>query len=40
MAAGNDVRVLSRRHHEDGPGIEHVTGDLATGDGAEDAVAV
>jgi uncharacterized protein YbjT (DUF2867 family) len=37
--AGCDVRVLSRRHHEGADGIEFVTGDLATGEGIEPAVA-
>jgi uncharacterized protein YbjT (DUF2867 family) len=37
-AAGCDVRVLSRRSHEGGTGIEFVTGDLATGDGIDAAV--
>jgi len=36
--AGYDVRVLSRRHHESGDGLESVTGDLATGEGVEAAV--
>jgi uncharacterized protein YbjT (DUF2867 family) len=36
--AGRDVRVLSRRYHESGDGIEFVTGDLATGEGIEAAV--
>lgn len=36
--AGCDVRVLSRGRHDDGPGVEHVAGDLATGDGVEAAV--
>jgi len=31
------VRVLSRRRHEAGDGIEYVTGDLATGEGIEAA---
>ena len=35
---GCDVRVLSRRHHEGGDGIEFITGDLATGEGIEPAV--
>ncbi|MGH3769345.1 MAG: SDR family oxidoreductase [Pseudonocardiaceae bacterium] len=35
--AGGKVRVLSRRHHESGDGIEFVTGDLATGEGIEAA---
>src|SRR5688500_13343884 len=38
-AAGRDVRVLSRSHHESTDGIEYVTGDLATGVGIEAAVA-
>ncbi|GAA0988494.1 NAD(P)H-binding protein [Acrocarpospora macrocephala] len=37
--AGRDVRVLSRGHHETADGIEFVTGDLATGEGIEAAVA-
>jgi uncharacterized protein YbjT (DUF2867 family) len=37
--AGRDVRVLSRHPHEDTEGIEHVTGDLATGEGVDAAVA-
>lgn len=37
--AGRDVRVLSRRGGEPGPGVEHVTGDLLTGGGAAAAVA-
>jgi uncharacterized protein YbjT (DUF2867 family) len=38
--AGYDLRVLSRRRPEDGEGNgdEHVTGDLATGEGIEAAV--
>jgi uncharacterized protein YbjT (DUF2867 family) len=36
--AGRDVRVLSRHGHEDAEGVEHVTGDLATGDGVDAAV--
>jgi uncharacterized protein YbjT (DUF2867 family) len=36
--AGCKVRVLSRRRHEAGNGIEFVTGDLATGKGIEAAV--
>jgi uncharacterized protein YbjT (DUF2867 family) len=36
--AGGKVRVLSRRGHEAGEGIEYVTGDLATGQGVEAAV--
>jgi uncharacterized protein YbjT (DUF2867 family) len=35
---GHDVRVLSRRPHESGDGVEFVTGDLATGKGIEAAV--
>jgi uncharacterized protein YbjT (DUF2867 family) len=37
--AGATVRVLSRRTQEAEPGIEHVTGDLATGEGIDAAVA-
>ncbi len=33
-----DVRVLSRRHHKAGDGIEFVTGDLDTGEGIEPAL--
>ena len=33
-----DVRVLSRRHHDSGDGIEFVKGDLTTGEGIEAAV--
>jgi uncharacterized protein YbjT (DUF2867 family) len=36
--AGGNVRVLSRRSHESGDGVEFVTGDLATGEGIEAAV--
>jgi uncharacterized protein YbjT (DUF2867 family) len=36
---GRDVRVLSRHPHEHAEGIEHVTGDLATGEGVDAAVA-
>ncbi|MGH3098616.1 MAG: SDR family oxidoreductase [Streptosporangiales bacterium] len=36
--AGCKVRVLSRRPHEPGDGIEFVTGDLATGAGIDEAV--
>jgi uncharacterized protein YbjT (DUF2867 family) len=36
--AGCNARVLSRRSHESGDGIEFVTGDLATGEGIEAAV--
>ncbi|WP_433370710.1 SDR family oxidoreductase [Streptosporangium sp. CA-115845] len=36
--AGCQVRVLSRRGHEPGDGIEYVTGDLLKGEGAESAV--
>src|SRR5215213_9617108 len=35
---GSNVRVLSRRSHEPGSGIEFMTGDLATGEGIEAAV--
>ena len=37
--AGCDVRVLSRHRHEPEAGIEFVTGDLATGEGVQAAVA-
>jgi uncharacterized protein YbjT (DUF2867 family) len=36
---GRDVRVLSRRSRESEPGVELVTGDLATGEGIDAAVA-
>jgi uncharacterized protein YbjT (DUF2867 family) len=36
--AGRNVRVLSRRSHDSGDGIEFMTGDLATGEGLEAAV--
>jgi uncharacterized protein YbjT (DUF2867 family) len=36
--AGCDVRVLSRHRHDGGDGIEHVTGDLSTGEGVDAAV--
>ncbi len=36
--AGHQVRVLSRRGHEPVDGIEHVTGDLLTGEGVQAAV--
>jgi uncharacterized protein YbjT (DUF2867 family) len=36
--AGCDVRVLSRRSHDSGDGIEFMSGDLATGEGIEAAV--
>jgi uncharacterized protein YbjT (DUF2867 family) len=36
--AGCNVRVLSRRSHDSGDGIEFMTGDLATGMGIEAAV--
>jgi uncharacterized protein YbjT (DUF2867 family) len=35
---GHDLRVLSRHPDEDRDGIEHVTGDLDTGDGIDAAV--
>src|SRR4051794_9321478 len=38
MAAGYDVRVLSRHRDEVATDIESVAGDLATGDGIEAAV--
>ena len=37
--AGYAVRVLSRGRHEGADGVEFVTGDLATGDGVDAAVA-
>ncbi len=37
--AGCDVRALSRHSHSPGKGVEFVTGDLATGEGIEAAVA-
>ncbi|MFG2892189.1 SDR family oxidoreductase [Streptomyces sp. NPDC048248] len=37
-AAGRDVRVLSRQPREPGDGIDHVTGDLRTGEGVAAAV--
>jgi uncharacterized protein YbjT (DUF2867 family) len=37
--AGYEVRVLSRGHHDGADGVEFVTGDLATGDGVDAAVA-
>jgi uncharacterized protein YbjT (DUF2867 family) len=36
--AGCNVRVLSRRSHKSGDGIEFMTGDLATGEGLEAAL--
>lgn len=36
--AGHDLRVLSRKSHEPGEGIEYVTGDLLTGEGIDAAV--
>jgi uncharacterized protein YbjT (DUF2867 family) len=36
--AGSNVRVLSRRSHKSGDGIEFMTGDLATGEGIGPAV--
>ena len=35
---GRDIRVLSRHHRAAEDGIEHVTGDLLSGDGIEPAV--
>jgi uncharacterized protein YbjT (DUF2867 family) len=37
--AGYEVRVLSRRSRQDEDGVEFVTGDLATGEGVDAAVA-
>src|SRR5258708_1615147 len=39
LAAGRDVRVLSRHSNPAANGIEHVTCDLLKGDGIESAVA-
>ncbi len=39
QAAGFDVRVLSRHNQEAAAGVEFMTGDLATGQGIEAAVA-
>src|SRR5918997_2135879 len=36
--AGSNVRVLSRRSHKSGDGIDFMTGDLATGEGIGAAV--
>ncbi|KAB2362827.1 SDR family oxidoreductase [Actinomadura montaniterrae] len=36
--AGRDVRVLSRRPHEDAPGVGYVTGDLLKDEGVDAAV--
>jgi uncharacterized protein YbjT (DUF2867 family) len=36
--AGAEVRVLSRRRHEPGGGVELAVGDLATGEGLDAAV--
>jgi uncharacterized protein YbjT (DUF2867 family) len=36
--AGCELRVLSRRSHESGDGMEYVTGDLLKGEGIEPAV--
>lgn len=37
-AAGYELRVLSRKSHASGDGVEYVTGDLLKGDGIESAV--
>jgi uncharacterized protein YbjT (DUF2867 family) len=39
QAAGQDLRVLSRRPRERREGVEYVTGDLLTGEGIDRAVA-
>lgn len=39
VAAGCEVRVLTRQRRTDGAGVRYVTGDLATGDGVPEAVA-
>lgn len=36
--AGHKLRILSRRRHEFTDGAEYVTGDLATGEGVDEAV--
>lgn len=36
--AGREVRVLSRRAHDDADGVRYVTGDLSTGAGLEEAL--
>ncbi|HEX6337753.1 MAG TPA: SDR family oxidoreductase [Jiangellaceae bacterium] len=36
--AGHKLRILSRRRHEFADGADYVTGDLATGEGVEQAV--
>ena len=36
--AGSNVRVLTRRSHKSGDGIQSMTGDLATGEGIGPAV--
>jgi uncharacterized protein YbjT (DUF2867 family) len=38
VAAGLQIRVLSRQDRADAEGVEHVTGDLATGEGIPAAV--
>ncbi|GAA2125897.1 SDR family oxidoreductase [Actinomadura napierensis] len=38
LDAGRDVRVLSRRAHDDADGVEYVTGDLLKDEGVERAV--
>jgi uncharacterized protein YbjT (DUF2867 family) len=38
LEAGATVRVLSRRDHGPGDGVEYVTGDLATGQGVDAAL--
>ena len=38
LAAGGELRVLTRRSREDADGVEFVTGDLSTGEGIEAAV--
>jgi uncharacterized protein YbjT (DUF2867 family) len=39
LAAGGELRVLSRHSREDADGVEFVTGDLSTGEGIDAAVA-
>ena len=36
--AGQEIRVLTRQHRADEPGVRYVTGDLSTGEGAAAAV--
>ena len=38
LDAGGKIRVISRRGHQSGDGVDYVTGDLLTGEGVEEAV--